>query len=75
VVDGLAITGLHQTLIGQQQRWENNLEAESILRAAQRGLDTGTSEAARDHLARSGRQIDPQLRDQLLDLIAKAWEV
>jgi len=72
VVDVLAITALNQALTGEQRQRENDLEARSILRAARLGLTTGVVEAARDHLIRSGRQLNPRLGEQLVKLITDA---
>jgi hypothetical protein len=69
VVDVLAITGLNQALTGEQRQRENDLEASSILRAANLGLTTGVVEAARDHLIRSGRQLSPRLAEGLVKLV------
>lgn len=73
MVDVLAITALNQALTGEQRRLENNLEAASMLsEASRRGLTPGLVEAARDHLIRSGRQIDPKLRKEVEDVVAYA---
>jgi hypothetical protein len=71
VVDVLAISGLSQAITGEDKRRENNVEAEAILRADEWYGGPGVSyvESARDLLAKSGRHIDPQLRDRLQAMI------
>jgi hypothetical protein len=74
LVDVLAIFGLTQVLAGDQRRRANDFEAEAILRA--RGDAAGLrarGAAARALLIRSGRQIDPHLRDQLEKLADAAY--
>ena len=69
VVDVLAISALNQVLSGEEKRRANNAEARAILRS---GMELWSiAPAAAQLLERSGKDIDPDLRDRLLDMVAE----